>query len=75
MCPADHGASARDQVVRHERDADVVVRAALERVELPPEVATPREGDDPRRPVGARIVDQLDRSTGLDVDVDDKEMG
>lgn len=71
---ADHRVGARDKVIRHERDADVVIRSALEGVELPAEVTAARESDDAGRPVGACIIDELDRPTGLDIDINEKEM-
>src|SRR5207249_2020923 len=73
--PPDHRAGAGNEVVRHERDADVVVGAALEGVELPAQVAAPGEGDHTYVPLGARLVDELNRPPGLGVDVDHKEMG
>jgi hypothetical protein len=66
---------ARDEVVRHEGDADVVVGTALECVQLATQIAAPGQRDDTDRPVGARAVDELDPRTRLDVDVDQKEMG
>src|SRR5207244_11166355 len=73
--PADHRWGAGDQIVRHEGETDVVIGASLEGVELPAQIAAPSEGDDPDRPGAARLVDELDPPTGLDVDINEKQMG
>src|SRR5439155_19651723 len=64
MCPTDHRARPRDKVVTPEWDADVIVGATLEGVELPTKVATPGERDHAHRPVVSRFVDELDPGTG-----------
>src|SRR6266550_946380 len=75
MCAADHGARARDEIVRHEGNADVIVRATLEGVELSAQVAASRERDDAQGGVVARLVDELDPGAGFGVDVDQEQMG
>ena len=72
VCPPNDGARARDEVVGDERNADVVVRAALEGVEFPAEIAAPGECDHTKRTLASSLVDQLDPGACLGVDVDQK---
>lgn len=75
MRSPDHRARARDEVVGHERDADVVIRSSLERVELAAEIAPPRERDHTDAGIGrARLVDELDARARLEIDIDEDEV-
>jgi len=72
--PADNGPRPGDQIIWNERNAEVIIGAALEGVELPAQIATPGERYHSDQPAGPRFVDQPDRRTGLKVDLEQKKM-
>ena len=72
--PPDHRTRTRDEIVRNEGHTDVVIGAALERIELSAKVAPASQRDDTDRPTRPRVVDQLDARAGLEVDIEKEEV-
>src|SRR6266852_1058488 len=71
---AQHRARAGHEIIWNEGNADVVVSPALECIQLPPQIAAPGQRDHADRASGARVVDELDRRTGLEVNVKEEKM-